>query len=394
MTGIEPPTSSALSSEPPLEQAGTTRIDATAHTAIREKGNERTPTVCTSGWHAHRHVERRHVEFWAIDHPRLRSGPRRRDGDHRRRPLRRSGRHHHRRRECTARADHPQRARDARPARHRRAGPLRAAIGRWSSRPTSHRSSTASRGLDGADLPAPTTPLDGTDAVAFIVDTCRATEGIWLVPVGPLTNIALALRAAPDLAGRIAGISLMGGGTFGNRNAVGEFNIWADPEAADDRVRLGRPAGDGRPRRDAPVPGDAGAHRTGAGDRRSARRGARRPVRLLLRHVSRAATTRARSTAPPVHDPLAVLALTHPDVFERVERHVAIETAGDAHPRHDRDRRAAPRRASGAELLRCSSMSTPTPRSTSSSTPSPTSPADPTRTRDGCAYCRPACVLP
>ena len=37
---------------------------------------------------------------------------------------------------------------------------------------------------------------------------------------------------APDLAGRIAGISLMGGGTFGNRTAVAEFNIWADPEAA------------------------------------------------------------------------------------------------------------------------------------------------------------------
>ena len=55
---------------------------------------------------------------------------------------------------------------------------------------------------------------------------------MWLVGVGPLTNIALALRAAPDLAGRIAGISLMGGGTFGNRTAVAEFNIWADPEAA------------------------------------------------------------------------------------------------------------------------------------------------------------------
>ena len=50
--------------------------------------------------------------------------------------------------------------------------------------------------------------------------------------MGPLTNIALALRLAPDLAGRIAGISLMGGGTFGNRSAVAEFNIWADPEAA------------------------------------------------------------------------------------------------------------------------------------------------------------------
>ena len=87
-------------------------------------------------------------------------------------------------------------------------------------------------GLDGADLPTPTTPLDGTDAVAFIIETCRTIDDVWLVPVGPLTNIALALRTAPDIADRIAGISLMGGGTFGNRTPTGEFNVWADPEAA------------------------------------------------------------------------------------------------------------------------------------------------------------------
>ena len=84
-------------------------------------------------------------------------------------------------------------------------------------------------GLDGADLPSPTRPLDGTDAVGFIIETCRAVEGVWLVGVGPLTNVALALRVAPDLAPRIGGISIMGGGTFGNRSPVAEFNIWADP---------------------------------------------------------------------------------------------------------------------------------------------------------------------
>ncbi|HTH06953.1 MAG TPA: nucleoside hydrolase, partial [Ilumatobacteraceae bacterium] len=87
-------------------------------------------------------------------------------------------------------------------------------------------------GLDGADLPAPSRGADGDDAVGFIVDTCRAEEGLWLVPTGPLTNIALAMRAAPDLTSRIAGVSLMGGGSFGNRTAMAEFNIWADPEAA------------------------------------------------------------------------------------------------------------------------------------------------------------------
>ena len=87
-------------------------------------------------------------------------------------------------------------------------------------------------GLDGPALPEPSGPPASTDAVGFIIETCRANPGTWLVPTGPLTNIALALRAAPDLAGLVAGISLMGGGTFGNRTAVAEFNIWADPEAA------------------------------------------------------------------------------------------------------------------------------------------------------------------
>ena len=75
-------------------------------------------------------------------------------------------------------------------------------------------------GLDGADLPEPSGPADSQDAIGFIIDTCRATEGVWLVPTGPLTNIALVLRSAPDIAHRIAGISLMGGGSFGNRSAA------------------------------------------------------------------------------------------------------------------------------------------------------------------------------
>ena len=87
-------------------------------------------------------------------------------------------------------------------------------------------------GLDGAALPEPSRGPDSTDAVGYIIETCRKRAGIWLVGVGPLTNLALALRAAPDLATCVAGISVMGGGTFGNRTAMGEFNIWADPEAA------------------------------------------------------------------------------------------------------------------------------------------------------------------
>ena len=183
-------------------------------------------------------------------------------------------------------------------------------------------------GLDGAELPEPTTPLDGTDAVAFIVEQCRTVEGLWLVPVGPLTNIALALRAAPDIAGRIAGISLMGGGTFGNRSATGEFNIWADPEAA------------------AIVFGYGGAltmagldvtHRFQATPERITAIAAV-PGRLAALFADLfeffSGNYRSRHDAgsmagAPVHDPLAVLGLTHPELFATVRRHVAVETRGE-----------------------------------------------------------------
>src|SRR4029077_10739595 len=65
--------------------------------------------------------------------------------------------------------------------------------------------------------------------------------GVWIVATGPLTNVALALEQDPTLPERIAGISIMGGGTFGNVPAAAEFNIHFDPEAADVVLRCGAP---------------------------------------------------------------------------------------------------------------------------------------------------------
>jgi inosine-uridine nucleoside N-ribohydrolase len=87
-------------------------------------------------------------------------------------------------------------------------------------------------GMDGPDLPPPTsTPADG-HAVAFIADEIRSREGrLTLVPTGPLTNVALLLALEPDL--HPERIVLMGGAAGeGNRTPAAEFNIWADPEAA------------------------------------------------------------------------------------------------------------------------------------------------------------------
>lgn len=100
-------------------------------------------------------------------------------------------------------------------------------------------------GLDGVELPEPTLPLQDRHAVDFIVDTLRREPAgtVTLVPVGPLTNIAEALRRAPDIGPRIAQIVLMGGAYFevGNITPAAEFNIYVDPEAASEVFAAGIP---------------------------------------------------------------------------------------------------------------------------------------------------------
>lgn len=70
--------------------------------------------------------------------------------------------------------------------------------------------------------------------VQALIDAARARPGqLTLLALGPLTNVATAFDAAPDLPGLLQAIVLMGGSTDrGNTTAVAEFNIHADPEAA------------------------------------------------------------------------------------------------------------------------------------------------------------------
>ncbi len=91
-------------------------------------------------------------------------------------------------------------------------------------------------GQGNAFLPTPTSQPLGISAAEFIVRQARAHPGdITLVPIGPLTNIALALRLEPNLPRLVAGVVLMGGNAFcpGNASPVAEANIRNDPEAAD-----------------------------------------------------------------------------------------------------------------------------------------------------------------
>src|SRR5829696_2498566 len=89
-------------------------------------------------------------------------------------------------------------------------------------------------GLDGPTLPPPSRPPHRLHAIDFIAEKVMHAPGpVTLIPVGPLTNVALFLARYPDEAARIGRIVLMGGAIAeGNVTPAAEFNIWADPEAA------------------------------------------------------------------------------------------------------------------------------------------------------------------
>lgn len=100
-------------------------------------------------------------------------------------------------------------------------------------------------GLNGIDLPEPTMPLQEQHGVDFIIETLMKEESgtVTLCPLGPLTNIAMALTREPRIAERIQEIVLMGGGFFegGNITPAAEFNIYVDPHAADVVFKSGVP---------------------------------------------------------------------------------------------------------------------------------------------------------
>ncbi|MGH3761607.1 nucleoside hydrolase [Actinophytocola sp.] len=83
-------------------------------------------------------------------------------------------------------------------------------------------------------LPERRTGVAGTDAVSLMASLLeQAAEPVTIVPIGPLTNIALLLAAHPAVRTKIARIVIMGGALDGgNVTATAEFNIWSDPEAA------------------------------------------------------------------------------------------------------------------------------------------------------------------
>ncbi|WP_098744986.1 ribonucleoside hydrolase RihC [Paenibacillus sp. EZ-K15] len=92
-----------------------------------------------------------------------------------------------------------------------------------------------STGMDGFEFEEPTEELvleeNAVNAMYRVIMDSK--EPMTIVPIGPLTNIALLLKMYPEVKDNIAEIVFMGGSAGrGNAGVMSEFNIFADPEAA------------------------------------------------------------------------------------------------------------------------------------------------------------------
>jgi inosine-uridine nucleoside N-ribohydrolase len=101
-----------------------------------------------------------------------------------------------------------------------------------------------SDGLGNTHQPPPHGHPVDRSAAEFIIERVMAQPGeVTLVPIGPLTNLALALELEPRIAHHVAEVALMGGAATvnGNVNPAAEANIWHDPHAADKVFTAGWP---------------------------------------------------------------------------------------------------------------------------------------------------------
>ena len=181
-------------------------------------------------------------------------------------------------------------------------------------------------GLDGPSIPEPDIEPVPEHAVDLLIDLLMKSGGdITLVPTGPLTNIAIAIRREPAILAKIKGISLMGGAIgLGNTTPAAEFNIYADPEAAAIVFDCGRPI------TMCPLEVTHQALATEAVMNRL--RAADRPVATFVADLFAFFGETYRKNygfpAPPVHDPCAVAAVVSPTIIRTHMMHVEIETTG------------------------------------------------------------------
>jgi inosine-uridine nucleoside N-ribohydrolase len=174
-------------------------------------------------------------------------------------------------------------------------------------------------GLDGPALPPPQARPVEQDAVDFLAER---VDGVTLVATGPLTNVAKLLVTHSERPDRIV---LMGGSIAeGNVTPAAEFNIWADPEAADAVFRSGL---------DVTMIGLDVTHKALLTAVYAERlRAAGETGRMAAELVDFFAQFHQKTygfDGAPIHDAVAVAHVFQPGLVDTVERNVEIETVSD-----------------------------------------------------------------
>lgn len=180
-------------------------------------------------------------------------------------------------------------------------------------------------GLDGPKLLVPAMELDPRHAVDLIVEIASAaSRPITLVPTGPLSNVAMALRRAPGLKDHIARIVLMGGAVGqGNTTPSAEFNMLVDPDAASIVFSSGIPI---------TMVGLDVTHQAlvGTADKERIRalgNPVARTVAELLDFFGRHHRERYGWDGSPLHDPCCVAEVIRPGLITTRPMYVQVETA-------------------------------------------------------------------
>jgi inosine-uridine nucleoside N-ribohydrolase len=175
-------------------------------------------------------------------------------------------------------------------------------------------------GLDGPDLPEPTTKVVDAHAADFLAELIE--PGVVLVPVGPLTNVALLLQRHPDVRDRLERIVWMGGAIAeGNVTPAAEFNAFVDPEAAAIVFESGIPV---------TMIGLDVTHKAlftrAHADRLRDAGAAGRAVAELSDFFQRFHESRYAFDGSPIHDALAVAHVIDPTLVTTLNCNIAIET--------------------------------------------------------------------
>lgn len=185
-------------------------------------------------------------------------------------------------------------------------------------------------GLGDVKLPDHNRVEESTHAVDYLLN--EVDSDTWVVAIGPLTNLALALQRDPDWGDRFAGISLMGGSAAtGNVTSVAEFNIFHDPEAAAIVFASGIPIK------------MCGLNlttqfMTDESTVEILRDSTRRDPEFshisdfaanCFENIHSALFEMGRKRRAALHDPCALLALTHPSLVKFEKRTVTVETKGE-----------------------------------------------------------------